>query len=157
MEWHWGNVGSMLDRLSMIVIAVAALWGAAHQLGPFVRQNDDVVLSVQLYLIVIAPPALLHLVFGLRGFAGDAALSTRRGDACQRGAARALAAWLKRRAARPHSRAAGQADAMAILTRRTETRTSAPIFRSLRRMLPQVALAKMVSARPMRRRAQSST
>jgi len=29
-----------------------------------------------------APPALLPLVFWFRGFAGDAALSTRRGDAC---------------------------------------------------------------------------
>src|SRR6185437_9741201 len=78
-------------------------------------------------------------------------------NACQAGAARALAASHKRRAARPHSSAAGEADAMAILMRRTETRTSAPIFSSLRRMLPQVESAKMVSARPMRRKAQTST
>jgi len=40
----------------------------------------------------------------------------------------ALARW---RAARAYSSAAGQAEAMAILMRRTLMRTSAPIFRSL--------------------------
>src|SRR6185437_3330149 len=39
----------------------------------------------------VAPEALLRFCFfGLRGFVGDAALSTRRGNACQAGAARAL-------------------------------------------------------------------
>ena len=51
----------------------------------------------------------------------------------------------------------GWAEAMAILTRRTETRTRAPIFRSFRRMLPQVALARSVWASPMRLSAQMST
>src|SRR5450755_2485047 len=41
--------------------------------------------------------------------------------------------------------------AMAIRTRRTEMRISAPIFRSLSLMVPQVASAKTVLARPMRR------
>src|SRR5208282_600789 len=88
---------------------------------------------------------------------GDAALLARRGGACQTGAARALAAAARRRAAQPQSAAAGQADAMAILMRRTEIRTSAPIFNSLSLMVPQVASAKAVSARAMRRSAQTST
>jgi hypothetical protein len=25
MEWHWGNIGSMLQGLSVVVIAIAAL------------------------------------------------------------------------------------------------------------------------------------
>ena len=59
-----------------------------------------------------------------------------------------MAAIASRIAARPQSCAAGQADAMAILMRRTLTRTSAPILSSLRRMVPQVALAKAVQAGP---------
>ncbi len=51
--------------------------------------------------------------------------------------------------------AAGQAEAMANLIRRTEMRTSAPIFNSLSRMVPQVASVNLVSARAMRRNAQS--
>jgi hypothetical protein len=50
-----------------------------------------------------------------------------------------------RMAARPQSWAAEQADAMAILMRRTLTRTSAPILSSLSRMVPQEACAKSVS------------
>ena len=87
----------------------------------------------------------------------DAADWARGGGACQAGEARALAASARRRAAQPHSSAAGQAEAMAILMRRQEMRTSAPIFKSLSLMVPQVASAKVVSARPMRRRAQIST
>lgn len=41
--------------------------------------------------------------------------------------------------------------------RRTETRTSAPILRSLRRMVAQLALANCVRLRPMRRKAQMRT
>ena len=41
----------------------------------------------------------------------------------------------------------GQADAIAILIRRTLTRTSAPNFSSFRRMVPQVASANCVCAR----------
>jgi hypothetical protein len=44
---------------------------------------------------------------------------------------------------------------MANLTRRTLTRARAAIFSSLSRMVAQVALAKRVCARPMRRSAQS--
>ena len=55
-----------------------------------------------------------------------------------------MAAIASRIAARPQSCAAGQADAMAILMRRTLTCTSAPILSSLRRIVPQVALAKSV-------------
>src|SRR5450755_3736272 len=81
------------------------------------------------------------------------AAATRR----QTGEARALAAVARRRAAPAHSSAAGQAEAMAIRTRRTEMRISAPIFRSLSLMVPQVASAKTVLARPMRRNAQIRT
>ena len=73
-----------------------------------------------------------------------AALVTRCGAACQAGEARALAAALRRTAAAPQTAAAGQLDAMAILMRRTLTRTSAPILSSLRRMVPQGALANGV-------------
>jgi signal transduction histidine kinase len=59
LTWAAVRLGPLGASISLVVVAAAALWGAAHQLGPFVRQNDDVVLSVQLYLIVIAPPALL--------------------------------------------------------------------------------------------------
>ena len=87
----------------------------------------------------------------------DAAWVTRCGDACQAGEARAFAAATRREAASPQVVATGQADAMAILMRRTLMRTSAPIFRNLRRMVPQVALAKLVLAKPIRRKAHSST
>jgi hypothetical protein len=69
---------------------------------------------------------------------------TRRGVACQTGEARAFAAAASRVAARPHASAAGQPDAIATLMRRTLTRTRAPILSSLRRMVPQVALANCV-------------
>jgi hypothetical protein len=46
---------------------------------------------------------------------------------------------------------------MAILIRRTLTRTSAPNFSSFKRMVPQVASANCVWANPMRRKAQSKT
>ena len=81
---------------------------------------------------------------------------SRRDGACHAGEARARAASARRIAARRQSRAAGQADAMAILTRRTLMRTSAPTLSSLRRMVPQVACANAVSCRPIRRRAHSS-
>src|SRR6266567_1525819 len=74
----------------------------------------------------------------------DAAAVTRCGGACQAGEPRALAAALRRAAAHPQTSAAGQLDAIAILTRRMLTRTSAPILSSLRRMVPQVALANGV-------------
>src|SRR5438552_7187451 len=107
---------------------------------------------------MVAPKARLAVWFaGLRGPVGDAVQLARDGGACQVGAARALAASARRRAARPQSSAAGQAEAMASLMRRTEMRTSAPIFKNLSLMVPQVASAKAVSARPMRRNAQIST
>ena len=53
-------------------------------------------------------------MYGLGGPGGGAALSARRGAACQAGEARALAAALRRRAAMPHVAAAGQPDAIAI-------------------------------------------
>ena len=46
-------------------------------------------------------------------------------------------------AAQSQSRAAGQADAMTILMRRTLACTIAPILSSLRRMVPHVAVAKL--------------
>jgi hypothetical protein len=75
---------------------------------------------------------------------GDAAVVTRCGDACQAGEPRAVAAALRRPAAQPQTSAAGHPEAIAILMRRTLMRTSAPILSSLRRMVPQLALAKGV-------------
>ena len=83
-------------------------------------------------------------VRGSRWAEGDAAWMTRRDDACQAGEARAFAAATRRMAASPQAWAAGQPEAIAILMRRTLTRTRAPILSSLRRMVPQVALAKCV-------------
>jgi hypothetical protein len=87
----------------------------------------------------VAPSALRGFVFVCPavGLVDDAADWARGGGACQAGEARALAASARRRAARPHSSAAGQAEAMAILMRRQEMRTSAPIFKSLSLMVPQ--------------------
>ena len=45
----------------------------------------------------------------------------------------------------------GQADAIAILIRRTLTQTKAPSFSSFSRIVPQVASANWVNAGPMRR------
>jgi hypothetical protein len=101
---------------------------------------------------IVAPKALAAVWFWVSplGLVVDNAAGwARRGEACQAGEARALAASAKRRAAMLHSSAAGQAEAMAILMRREEMRTSAPIFNSLSLMVPQVASAKAVSARPM--------
>jgi hypothetical protein len=81
---------------------------------------------------------------GLGGPGGDAVLRARHGGACQAGAPRAFAAALRRTAAAPQRAAAGQPDAIAILMRRTLMRTKAPIFMSLRRMVPQLALSKRV-------------
>lgn len=61
-------------------------------------------------------------------------------------------AWARRKTA-----ASGQLEAMAMRMRRTLRVTRAPIFRSFRRMLPQVAVARSVPARPMRRSAVTST
>ena len=49
------------------------------------------------------------------------------------------------------------ADAMATVTRRTLSLTRAPIFSSLRRIVPQLARANWVNGNPIRRRALSST
>jgi hypothetical protein len=81
---------------------------------------------------------------GLGGPGGDAAWVMRCGGVCQAGEARALAAAARRLAAQPQAWAAGHADAIATLMRRTLTRTRAPILSSLRRMVPQVALANGV-------------
>jgi hypothetical protein len=50
----------------------------------------------------------------------------------------------------------GQLEDIATLTRRILTRTRAPILNSLRRMVPQVALANYVCLRAMRCSAQTS-
>src|SRR5262249_38775136 len=81
---------------------------------------------------------------GLGGLWDDAARTTRCGGACQAGEPRALAAAARRRAACPQTSAAGQADAIPTLIRRTLNCTKAPILSNLRRMEPQVALAKCV-------------
>src|SRR3979490_3000419 len=81
---------------------------------------------------------------GLGGPGDDAAVVARCGGACQAGEPRALAAALRRTRAQPQAGAAGQLDDIAILTRRTLMRTSAPILSSLRRMVPQLALANGV-------------
>src|SRR5262249_36915681 len=51
----------------------------------------------------------------------------------------------------------GKAEGMASLIRRTLVRTSAPIFKSLRRIVPHDARANWVWASPMRRKAQIKT
>ena len=51
----------------------------------------------------------------------------------------------------------GKADGMASLMRRALVRTGAPIFKSLRRMVPHDARANWVWASPMRRKAQIKT
>jgi hypothetical protein len=79
------------------------------------------------------------------------------GSACQAGPARARAVRASLTAAVPQICALGQAEAMAMRMRRTLMRTRAPILSSLRRMVPQVASARSVSCRPMRRSAQSRT
>ncbi len=56
-----------------------------------------------------------------------------------------------------HSGAVGQAEAIATFTRRALIRTRAPILRSLRRIVPQVASANWVWRKPRRRNAQSRT
>jgi|SRR6516162_10887597 len=81
---------------------------------------------------------------GLGGPWDDAARTTRCGGACQAGEPRALAAAARRRATCPQTSAAGQADAIPTLIRRTLNFTKAPILSNLRRMVPQVALAKCV-------------
>src|SRR4029453_13431136 len=91
------------------------------------------------------------------GLGGDAGFVTGPRGACQAGEARALAAAARRLAAQPQVWAAGHAEAIATLMRRTLTRTRAPILSSLRRMLPQVAFANGVCCNPMRRKAQMST
>jgi hypothetical protein len=53
--------------------------------------------------------------------------------------------------------ARGPAEANATLTRRTLTVTSAPIFNSCKRTVPQVARSSLVPASPMRRTAHIST
>src|SRR4051794_35055293 len=97
-------------------------------------------------------------VFGVMsevsGAEGDAARGAC-GWAGQAGGARA--AMIRRAWASRHSAAAGQAEAMATVTRRALMRTSAPIFRSLRRIVPQVAEASAVWESPIRRKAHSST
>ena len=74
----------------------------------------------------------------------DTAVLTRCGAACHAGEPRALAAALRRVAARPHTAATGQLEAMANLMRRTLTRTRAPILSSLRRIVPQLTLQNAV-------------
>src|SRR3974377_1690645 len=66
------------------------------------------------------------------------------GVACQVGEPRASAAALRRTAAVPQVPATVQLDAIATLMRRTLIRTSAPIFNSLRRIVPQLAFANGV-------------
>ena len=73
--------------------------------------------------------------------------------------------WVGRQRAAADTRAcavakisrSGQLEASAIFTRRTEIVTSAPIFSSLRRMVPQVATASAVPTSAIRRRAHMRT
>lgn len=62
-----------------------------------------------------------------------------------------------RRAASSKTSRSGQADANASFTRRTLIVTSAPIFSSFSRIVPQVAVASLVPASPMRLTAHMST
>ena len=67
------------------------------------------------------------------------------------------AAMASRRWASANSSCQGQADAIASLIRRTLMRTSAPSFSSFSRIVPQVAVANCVCARPIRRNPHNST
>src|SRR3974390_3193317 len=131
--------------------------------GQFATIVGCVFTDTQLRCVRVTREALEHFwllaqpMNGLSGPEGDAARMTRCGDVCQTGEARALAAAASRTAASPQMSAAGQADAIAILMRRTLILTSAPILSSLSRMLPQLALASLVCATAMRRMAHSST
>src|SRR5271157_5225453 len=93
--------------------------------------------------------------FSVGQLVGAARVAPRRGVSCGRGAGDGCDGETDRGTS--PILGAGQADAMAILMRRTLMRTSAPILRSLSRMVPQVACAKSVSWRPMRRRAHIRT
>ena len=67
------------------------------------------------------------------------------------------AAWRNRVWAIAKTVLSGEAEAMAILMRRTLIVTSAPSFKSLSRMVPAVAWASSVPTKAMRRKAVMST
>ena len=84
---------------------------------------------------------------------GFAARCRARGGAGQAAGERAFASLA---AARRHSAAFGQAEANTILTRRALILTSAPSFKSFKRIVPQVALASAVCGGARRRSAHTS-
>ncbi|HEU4993437.1 MAG TPA: MASE1 domain-containing protein [Gemmatimonadaceae bacterium] len=58
--WAAVRFGPVGTSTSLLVVAVLSVWGTARQLGPFVlRADDDQVLSLQLFWIVLSQPAML--------------------------------------------------------------------------------------------------
>jgi signal transduction histidine kinase len=60
LMWAAVRLGPAGASASLLCIAALSMWGTARQLGPFVvTENADMVLSLQLYWIVIGPPVML--------------------------------------------------------------------------------------------------
>jgi signal transduction histidine kinase len=60
LVWAAVRLGPTGASTLLLLVAALSIWGASQQLGPFVSTaNADVVLSLQVYWIVIGPPVLL--------------------------------------------------------------------------------------------------
>jgi len=58
--WAAVRLGPTGASTLLLLVGALSIWGASQQLGPFVSNaNADVVLSLQVYWIVIGPPVLL--------------------------------------------------------------------------------------------------
>jgi signal transduction histidine kinase len=53
------RLGPTVSSILVLLVAILSVVGAGQQLGPFVSMRADVVLSLQIYWIVIGPPVLL--------------------------------------------------------------------------------------------------
>ena len=60
LVWAAVRLGPEGAAVSLLVVLVLSIWGATRDHGPFVAlSNDDVVRSLHIYWLVIAPPILL--------------------------------------------------------------------------------------------------
>ena len=58
--WAAVRLGPVGATTSLFCVAALSLWGTARRLGPFVLMNDaDLVLSLQMFWVVLGPPILL--------------------------------------------------------------------------------------------------